>query len=280
MGKNPIKILDVKFNPYFTKEALNQIAAFIGQNKRGYIVTPNPEFLITAQKNSEFKNILNRADLSIPDGIGILWAAKFLSLKTSRLRLLKHLHAVFQLLYSGLSLIFYPRYCRTIIPERVAGSDLINNIFQLARNQKLKLYLLGAQPGIARQAAQIIQNKYPGIEIAGTQSGSPDKEYDNEICYVINKAKPDIIMIAYGAPKQELWINRNLSKLATAKVAIGVGGALDFITGKIKRAPGWMRYLGLEWLYRLIKEPRRIKRIINATIYFPYLVLKNKLTNL
>jgi len=277
MTNNFLKILDVKFHPYSSRKVINEILKLLSSRNRGFIVTPNPEFLVKANKNDHFKSILNNAFISIPDGTGILWAAKFLSLKTSRNIIIKYLQSLWQLLYTGLSLVFYPNYCRTAIPERVTGIDIIYRIFDFSQNRGFKIYLLGAQPGVAKRAAAIIKNKYPGIQIVGSASGSPQKKLDVKTRSKINSSDADILLVAYGAPKQEYWMQRNFSNLSSVKLAIGVGGAFDFISGSVKRAPNLMRNLGLEWAYRLIKEPSRIIRIANATLYFPYLIFKDKL---
>lgn len=141
--------------------------------------------------------------------------------------------------------------------------------------QDIRIFFLGAQPGVAEKTAQTLQ-KNMGLQssqIAGTASGSPHSNDEEEMRKLINNAKPDILFVAFGAPKQELWLERNLPYLQTVKVAIGVGGAFDFIAGIRKRAPHWMQKLGIEWLYRVIQQPSRIRRIYNATVKFPIRIL-------
>ena len=138
----------------------------------------------------------------------------------------------------------------------------------------LKIFLLGAEEGVTEKVKSILEKRHPDIKIVGTFAGSPDTKDDKQITNLINKIAPNVLFIAYGAPAQELWINRNLKRLPSVKLAMGIGGAFDFISGKQKRAPHLMQKLGLEWLYRLFKQPSRIKRIYNATIRFPYEVFK------
>ena len=130
---------------------------------------------------------------------------------------------------------------------------------------------------MAKSAKEILSKKHPGLKIVGTHAGSPKIKEEQSIREKIDDSKADFLFVAYGAPKQEIWISRNLKKLETVKVAVGVGGAFDFVAGKRKRAPKWMQKIGLEWLYRLLQQPTRIKRIYNATIKFSIKVLKKNL---
>jgi N-acetylglucosaminyldiphosphoundecaprenol N-acetyl-beta-D-mannosaminyltransferase len=134
---------------------------------------------------------------------------------------------------------------------------------------------LGAADGVAEKTKEKLEIM-KHITIVGTYAGTPDPKNDSMLQNIINDAKPDLLFVAYGAPKQELWLERNLPHLRTIKVAMGVGGAFDFITGIRKRAPLWMRKIGLEWLFRVIQQPSRLKRIINATIIFPLIFLTTK----
>lgn len=267
-----IDILGVKVDKITQEEVIQRIGEWLFKDKQHYIVTPNPEFVMRAQQDEEFKDILNRADLAIPDGIGLLWAAKFLSLKSG-----SWLKAFWQFIHTQLSLIFYPRYCRTVLPERVTGTDLVWKIAKLSEQKDCSIYLLGAKNNIAQTAAQKLKQKFPNLKIAGSFAGSPNKEADDKLQAIVNHVKPDVLLVAYGHPKQEKWITRNLSKLDSVKVAIGVGGAFDFMAGKAKRAPGFFRKLGLEWLFRFFVEPRRAGRIFTATWRFSWAVFKHKI---
>jgi len=136
----------------------------------------------------------------------------------------------------------------------------------------IRFFFLGAAEGVT----DFLRQKYVlgGIQVVGSFAGSPDEMFDDQIVEMINAASPDVLFVAYGAPFQEFWIARNLHKIPCVKVAMGVGGAFDFLSGKLDRAPVFMRKIGLEWLYRLLKEPRkRLRRIVNATVVFPYRVM-------
>ena len=263
--QNEIKVMDVKFNNVSQAESLDLIFEYLKKDKKGYICTPNPEMLLETQKNDEFLNILNSSLLNIPDGIGILWAAYNIKKHNSKLKALLNLPLI----------AFYPNKFKTVLKERVTGTDLLQKICEKANNTLYKIFLLGAGAGIAEITKEKLLEHSPALNIVGTYEGSPEEKDKNEIISRVNNSQADLLFVAFGAPKQEIWIAETLKDLKTVKIAIGVGGAYDFISGKRKRAPLWMQKLGLEWFYRLIQEPTRIKRIYNAAIKFPYKIIKS-----
>lgn len=228
-----VKILGVRFDNVTMEQAVKKALAFAGHNQKRYICTPNPEMLLEAQKNRKFLRILNDSNLNVPDGFGIILASK---------------------------------YKKKPLKERVTGTDLMREI--LLKTDK-KIFLLGAKESIAEETAK----KFPNARITGTFAGSPSPQDESKIRKLIDKSEAEILFVAYGAPAQELWIARNMNHLCTVRLSVGVGGAFDFLAGKVKRAPKLMRETGLEWLYRLIKEPRRIRRIYNAVVRFPLKVI-------
>lgn len=268
-----IKILDINFDTVTFEEALSLAKKWADEQVQRYIVTPNPEILLEAQKNPHFKEILNRSSLNIADGTGILWASTYLIKTENKSKATKILKWFSTLLLA----LIKPKSIRKIFPERVTGTDLMQKICGTIKDKKLKIFLLGGIPGVAEKVKEELEKAHQSIKIAGTHSGNPNENEENEIINKINNSNADILFVAYGAPKQETWIARNLKKLKNIKLAIGVGGAFDFIAGTKKRAPNWMRHIGLEWLYRLIQEPSRIKRIKNALITFPITILKENL---
>ena len=215
-----VTILKVPVHPVTMQEALQRVQQ---------IVTVNPEFVMTAQRDVAFLRILQEADLCPPDGVGLLYAARW--------------------------------YGRRL-PERVPGSELVYHLAALAARRGWRLFLLGAAPGVAEEAAAVLQRSYPGLLIAGTYAGSPSPAENEAIVQRINESRADLLYVAYGAPRQDKWIARNREALATVRVALGVGGALDFITGRAVRAPRWVQELGLEWLHRLLREPWRWRRML------------------
>ena len=241
MNSHPMKpdrvtILDIPFDKVTLKQALQIILEKLSQpaQKPFFVATPNPEMLLEAEKNSHFKEILQKTDLNIPDGTGIIWASK---------------------------------RQRNPLPERVTGTDLMQTLCKNV-TPKTRIFLLGGAAGVADKTKEVLQTKCKA-EIVGTCDHPAAPPHDKEIQQIINAANPDLLFVAFGAPKQELWLARNLPHLQTVKVAIGVGGAFDFIAGIRKRAPAWMQKLGIEWLFRLLQQPTRIKRIWRATVIFP-----------
>lgn len=273
-----IGILGVGINQLSYQETMLKIEKLLQNQRRAQIATVNPEFVIEAQRNSEFKEVLNRTELSVADGIGIRAAAKFFFLPRSTHLIIRLFQTLFQGLFLiGPSVLFRSKYLDTI-PETIPGSELSQSMAKLAQQQGYSIFLLGAGEGVAEEAARILKKKYPGLKVAGCYPGSPKKEEEEKIVNLINQAQPDILLVAYSAPNQELWIARNLNRFQKPLIAMGVGGTFDFIAGKTKRAPKWMQRLGLEWFYRLLQEPRkRLKRIYTATVVFPWLVWKEKI---
>jgi exopolysaccharide biosynthesis WecB/TagA/CpsF family protein len=235
-------ILGVRADNVNYSETLSLIEDFLGNGTPHQVVTVNPEFIVAAQSDDDFRNILNASSLALPDGVGLLWAARFLGRP---------------------------------LQERVTGTDTVQRLAALAAQKGYSLFLLGAAPGVAITTAARLCETYPGLRIVGTHVGSPALEEEDEIVKMIQKAKPDILLVAYGAPQQDRWIARNLERLGVP-VAMGVGGAFDFISGRAKRAPRWLQRLGLEWLHRLFHEPWRWRRML-ALPKFVWLVVWERL---
>lgn len=242
-------------------EAVKIILGFLQQTKKFLITTPNPEFLVEAEKNPTFQKILQKSDLSVADGIGILWAATYLKLKVPNSKL----RNFFQILKTLFYTLFSPRKIRKILPERVCGSDLF---LDLCEKSKAKIFLLGATEGIADKTAEILKGRFSEIQIVGAYAGSPAEHEAKKILNLIDKSEAELLFVAYGSPKQEIWLAENLPKFKTVKVAMGIGGSFDFVAGAQKRAPLFLRQIGLEWFWRLLREPKRFKRIYNATWVF------------
>ncbi len=281
-----VKVLGVKINPLSKKDFLKKIVYFLKDNNQHYVVTTNPEFLMTAMHDNEFKRILNLSDLSLADGSGVIWADYFMNLPVEvsgefspakrsvyRKRKIRN-QAVFSLLVN----LFYPKKTRVNIPERLSGADLIFSICELLAKNDHSLYLLGGQGKTPVSAKFELERQFPDLLISGIKGGfSKEKILDEELVEAVNKAKPDVVFVALGHPFQEKWIFRNLDKMPSVKLAIGVGGALDFIGGSRRRAPLWLRKINLEWLFRLIQEPNRLNRIKTAVWEFPRTVCQEKI---
>lgn len=219
-----IDILGVGFDSMTKDEAVKTALEIISQRRGGYMVTPNPEIVMESWKNPELKDAVKNADLVIPDGIGIIHSARIL---------------------------------RTPLKERLPGIDVTTSILECMGREGRRVFLLGAKPGIAEKAAEEMKKQFPGLVICGTQDGY--FKDDDPVVEKINEAAPDFLLVCLGAPKQELWMAQNAGKLNVGFMG-GLGGTLDVFAGTVKRAPQIWQDLGLEWLYRCLKEPWRFKR--------------------
>jgi len=237
-----VNILGVHIHDVTARDTLAYIIRFIAEGRPRQLVTVNPEFVMEARRNEAFRRVLNGADLALPDGVGILWAARMLGRP---------------------------------LRERVAGSDMVPQIAAQAAERGHRLYLLGAAPGVAEAAARRLECASPGLIVAGTWAGSPAETEAPDIIRRIHQARPHVLLVAYGAPQQDLWIARHLREL-DVPVVTGVGGAFDFIAGVTQRAPRWMQDGGLEWLHRLGHQPWRWRRML-ALPQFALLVLASRI---
>lgn len=226
-----IKVLGVPIAKVTMDEAVRTVDRFMKSDRFHSVFTPNPEIVMLARDNERFFKVLGEADLVIPDGIGVVIGSK----------LQKHTDN---------------------LPERVAGYDLVQNTMKLATKEGYKYYFLGSKPGIAELAAEKMRETYPGIQIVGTRDGYFKEQDEAAIIKDINESGANILLVALGAPRQELWIEDHKALLPNVRVAIGVGGSLDGMAGVVKRAPLIFQKLGLEWFYRLIKQPTRFKRML------------------
>ncbi|NCN07385.1 WecB/TagA/CpsF family glycosyltransferase [Candidatus Falkowbacteria bacterium] len=237
------EILGVGLDIIDADQTISKITEYLQSNKQYHLVTVNPEFIVESRDNKKFKNVLNKASLAVCDGFGLVLVT---------LGKLKRVTGV-------------------DLSERLLGGEIKNS----------KVFLLGG----TKDNAKILMTKYPGTIVGAEQGGNINiKTYqlDNNdiIINKIIKSKANILLVGFGQVKQEMWISQNLSKVPNVKVAIGVGGTFDYLSGDIKRAPKFFRSLGLEWLYRLTAQPQRLRRIFNATIKFLWLVALNKLLKL
>lgn len=273
-----VNILGIKIDKVTMPQAVQMIENFVRSRRIHFIATPNPEIIMTALRDPEYKTILNNTDLSLADGIGIIWASKVLAIKKLKgfSSLFNPLIIIGKALISLLAIIFWQKLLYTELPERITGVDLVAESSKLASEKGFRVYFLGGMPGVADKASKKLKFLYPALKIAGVYAGYPG---ENGLADRIRVARPDILFVAYGSPKQEKFIAKNLIKMGVP-VAIGVGGAFDFISGKIPRAPSWIRRLGLEWFYRFLCEPaKRINRILIAFPRFACTVVWYKIKN-
>ncbi|MBQ6795826.1 MAG: WecB/TagA/CpsF family glycosyltransferase [Clostridia bacterium] len=226
-----VNILGAQIDKITMEEAKAVAMGFFESEGKKVIYTPNSEIILYASRNEEFMEKLNKADLIIADGVGVVYGAKIL---------------------------------RNALPERVAGFDLLKNLFPLMAANGYSVFLLGSKPGVAEKAGENLKAEYPGLVVAGTHDGY--FKDDDEVIAEINSAKPDLLLVCLGFPKQENWIYDNRERLEV-KAMIGAGGCLDVFAGNVERAPEFYCKHGLEWFYRLKKEPWRFKRMTALPVF-------------
>lgn len=243
------RMFDIDFDCLRMDQAVAQLLVWLRQPQSycRYVVTPNVDHVVVYQHSEALRHAYAAASLVLADGAPVVAASRLLN--------------------SG-------------IPERVAGSDLVPQLFRAAASQhmSLRVYLLGAAPGVAQRAAGLIETNWPGIEVVGTASPPLGFEHDAaqnaDLVADINACGPDLLLIGLGAPKQELWIHRHHAELTTS-VALCIGATIDFLAGERSRAPRWMRRVGLEWLFRVLLEPRRLGlRYARDATEFPRIVYR------
>lgn len=227
LNRDTVNILGVLVDKNGFDAALTKAKKFFETNEAHAIYTPNPEIIMHAYRSEEYKDILNRADMVVPDGIGVVYASKMLGKP---------------------------------VESRVAGFELSSALLKWCGEKNKKVYLFGGKPGVADEAAKKISENNPGIVIAGTNHGY-HKSYAH-IAGEISESGADLVLVCLGAPKQETWIDEYKNQTG-AKVLIGAGGSLDVFAGNVKRAPVFFRKLNLEWFYRLITQPSRIGRMLD-----------------
>ncbi|MEO8744773.1 MAG: WecB/TagA/CpsF family glycosyltransferase [Candidatus Dormiibacterota bacterium] len=226
------RVLGVRVDCVDMAGALARIEQLVDSRGHHLVATVNPEFVMNAQTDREFARVLESASLCLADGTGVVWAAR-------------------------------GQGCALSGP--VTGVDLIPLLAAMCERRGFPIFLLGAAPGVAAELAASLKTKHPRIEVAA-HSGWPDPSSDEETVRLVTGHRTRVLLVAYGAPRQELWVDRLKDRLGDG-VAIGVGGAFDYLTGRIPRAPAWMRGAGLEWLYRLGRQPWRIKRMTVLPVF-------------
>jgi len=239
MSSPRVSLLGSLIDAVTRQETLEMLQEFLREDRQRHVMTPNNEMLVEAAHHENFRQLLNGTDLNIPDSTGLLWMARLTGQR---------------------------------LPERVTGVDTVTALCG-SLTEETPIFLLGAKPGIAETAAQNLMSRNPRLRVVGCFTGSPREEDAPAIVQMIRAAAPHLLLVAFGAPAQDLWIARHLKEFPSVRVAIGIGGTFDFLAGVRKRAPVWMQKTGLEWLWRLIREPRRIGRIWRAVVVFPVLVL-------
>lgn len=223
----PVIIMDVPVHPVTNDEIIDRLKDMMEEPKIHSIMTPNPEMVMLANKHPELMMALTNADLVLPDGIGLIIASKMKKI--------------------GLK-------------ERVTGIDTMAKVLQICHENHMRIFLLGGKPGRAEKAISNMLEKYSGIEAAGCHHGYYNDDENDKVVSLINEYQPHVLFVCLGSPRQEVWIHKNSDQL-NCRITMGVGGSVDVYAGEVKRAPAIYQQLGIEWFYRLIQEPTRIRRM-------------------
>ncbi|WP_432402362.1 WecB/TagA/CpsF family glycosyltransferase [Wukongibacter sp. M2B1] len=243
--RKTIKMYGLPIDIVTLESAFERFKQLLDRSVFSFICTPNTEIVMVARKDEELREILKSSDMNIPDGIGLVIASKI----------------------HKLGLI-----------ERVTGVDLMGKMLEFCDYSRKSIYILGGKPGVAEMAVNNIKEKYSNIQVEGYNNGYFDKNEESKIIQNINKVSPDILFVALGAPRQEKWIYHHRKDL-NVKIAMGVGGSIDIWAGTVKRAPKLFRVLGLEWFYRLIREPWRFKRMLILPKFMIQVLRSKNITN-
>lgn len=236
-----VDILGVAVAPLDLQGTVAFLERTLDLGERVFVVTANPEFVMLCRRDRAVREASPSAHrLVVPDGVGLVLAARLLGVA---------------------------------IPGRARGRELAPRLAEVARDRGLSLYLLGAREGVAARAADGLTKRVPGVRVAGTYAGSA--EDDDDSVPRVAAARPDILLVAYGMPKQELWITRNLGRLPSVRIAVGVGGAFDYLAGETPLPPEWLARIGLEWLWRLVRQPWRWRRQLALPVFL-LLVLRER----
>jgi N-acetylglucosaminyldiphosphoundecaprenol N-acetyl-beta-D-mannosaminyltransferase len=226
--RRPLVLGEIRIDAVDFAEALAAVDALVAGGQGGAVFTPNVDHVMIAHEDARMREAYARVDLSVPDGMPLVWASRLL---------------------------------KAPLPERVAGSDLVPALLERAAERGWSVYFLGGAPGAAQLAAELLVKRLPRLRIVGVDAPRFDpaapRESQAEVVARIRDARPDLVFVAFGAPKQEIWIHRYRDELRPS-VMLGVGASLDFLAGKVPRAPRWIARSGLEWLYRLSREPKRL----------------------
>ena len=249
-----LQFMGARLDPFPAVVIENRLVDFLCGDETKLVTTPNPEMLILGQKHKNLGDVLQNSDLGCVDGTGVVGLLK-----------MKGVHGV----------------------ERITGIDTIWTLAKICSQQNKRMMLVGARPGVAAEAKESLLAKYPNLQIHSyvgpnmsykIEGTSPFAKDDEEVLTEIDNFKPDVLAVALGAGKQEVWLNKYKDRFSSVKILIGIGGAFDMISGALPRAPLFFRKIGLEWMWRLFLQPTRVARIFRAVVIFPVVAMKHKIT--
>jgi N-acetylglucosaminyldiphosphoundecaprenol N-acetyl-beta-D-mannosaminyltransferase len=267
--RDTVDVLGLRFDRLTRAQAAEAVVRVATSGGKHYVVKPYSEFMPRAHSDAGIREMLNGAALCLADGVGVLWAAHYLSLRGGRLR------AVTQLPISLASIALNPGALRRPLPQAMRGVDFTWEMLSAIERAGLSVYLLGGTAEEVRGATASIAERLPGLRIAGAHEGHLSGDQTADVVRGIDAVAPDVLLVAMGFPRQERWIAANLPALAI-KVAVAEGGSFSFMSGAVPRAPGWMRRAGFEWLYRLARQPWRLRRQLALPV-FVWLVVRERL---
>lgn len=282
-----ISLLNLPIDSLLFEDTVKSCIELIHTPGLKWAVTLNPEIAVTAQKDQELKQMIQQANLVTADGSGLLWGASYLNelknhpIHSRFLRWLKAFTNAFRFFFSR-------NYRYQVLPGRVTGIDLVRVLLRLAGKRGYRVFLLGGKPGVAEELRQKLFAHDPRLQVVGATDGfqleikdgrlqpkAGEEMRERQILNQIRNTKPHLLLVAFGPPKQERWIFQHQKELREVKLAIGVGGTFDFLIGKSKRAPRWMQKIGLEGPFRLICEPKRLKRLLASIPKFVSLIVNS-----
>lgn len=239
-----IHVLGVPIDALTRREVRARCEQMLGESTLHHVVTANPELVLAASRDASVREVLGKGSLVVPDGVGLLWAAR--------------------------------RYGKSI-PERIPGVELVRDLVWLAATRGQLVWLVGGREGVATVAAAKLRQEIPGARVTAFEPAHRAEAPPEELWIRLAQALPAVLLVAYGQPRQELWIDAHRARLTACgvRIAVGVGGSFGLLSGRLPRAPRWMRERALEWLWRLLLEPRRFPRILRATVAFPFRVLRD-----
>lgn len=276
MEKGKFIIGGVGFNAVTRESLFSLIGDCFSGDRKYQIVKANSEFLCRALSDKKFMTAINNAEICFADGIGVLWAAKYLSLKLTPLSFIRPLQAVWQAFYTLIAIVLYPKYLKNPLPETIPGVEALKIMLKAAEEKSVGVFFFGATQNDLEKSITNIKRKFPNLKISGALNGY-DWQRNKRInpVEIINQTDAKLLIVALGSPLQEYWIKDNFDKLKKVKVAVGEGGSLAFLAGTFKRAPKWLNKIGLEWLWRLFmnrsltpQTGSRLKRVWNAVPVF------------
>ncbi len=281
------KILNTGLNSTSTEKVLAFVRDSVSRGYKFWISTPNPEIILVAQKDPELHKALENSDLAIPDGVGLAQAVKFLSLPAPENLILRFFVTLFQGLAVGLATFFKKEWLMSSF-KIIKGRVLFIELVKLASKKRWRVFLLGGESGVAKTAGLNLRKTFNRVRIGyfagpvlnpqGNPVSAEEKRIEDEAIAQINEFGPELLFVAFGAPKQEKWVYKHLPKLKVGGAMV-IGGAIDYIAGEAALPPKWMEEKGLEWVWRLSQEPWRVKRIFRAFPVFPLKVFWYKLTS-